>query len=133
VCVCVCVCVCGCVLVIYIYIYIILYYIILYIIYYIYYKVPPTPGGQWTSDLSELSSSCTASNISKYLYLYTGTSDPWWTVDLGSGRDIEFVHVFNRGDCCWERLKGFQVILSNTSEWVLPDIHSPKVCVCACV
>ena len=49
-----------------------------------------------------------------------GTDAPWWTVNLAAQHDIHYIHIFNRGDCCWDRLKGFQIILSNASTW-LPD------------
>merc|ERR1719460_1668355 len=34
---------------------------------------------------------------------------PWWQVDLGSPQKIAAVNVTNRGDCCSERLNGFNV------------------------
>lgn len=32
------------------------------------------------------------------------SSNPWWMVDLGSVKDIGRIRVFNRRDCCGERL-----------------------------
>jgi hypothetical protein len=52
-----------------------------------------------------------------------GTDAPWWTVNLAAQHDIHYIHIFNRGDCCWDRLKGFQIILSNASTW-LPDVDA---------
>ncbi|XP_078597111.1 uncharacterized protein LOC144873541 [Branchiostoma floridae x Branchiostoma japonicum] len=53
--------------------------------------------------------------------------EPWWKVDLGGTYVINHVTVFNRGDCCGERLRNFMVrigpfqdILDNTP---CGDIH----------
>ena len=32
--------------------------------------------------------------------------DPWFVVDLGGVKDISTIKLFNRGDCCGDRLKG---------------------------
>ena len=36
-------------------------------------------------------------------------SMPWWKVDLGADYYVSKVYVRNRHDCCWDRLKEFQV------------------------
>jgi len=36
-------------------------------------------------------------------------SNPWWEVDLKKLYTIEYIHVYNREDCCKERLAGFTV------------------------
>lgn len=41
-------------------------------------------------------------------------SQPFWEVDLGSVTDVERVDVWNRTDCCDERLSGFDVLVSET-------------------
>ncbi|KAI8498801.1 hypothetical protein Bbelb_232540, partial [Branchiostoma belcheri] len=41
-------------------------------------------------------------------------NDPWWYVDLGSPRSIERVVIFNREDCCSERLSPFRVHVGNS-------------------
>lgn len=38
-------------------------------------------------------------------------ADAWWEVDLGSEKAIEQVTVWNRTDCCGERLEGFTLRL----------------------
>ena len=38
--------------------------------------------------------------------------EPWWEVDLGSVQQISQVDVFNRTDCCSERLAAFYVFIS---------------------
>jgi hypothetical protein len=40
-------------------------------------------------------------------------SDAWWEVDLGEVRDIDHVVLWNRTDCCAERLQGFHVFVSD--------------------
>ncbi|MDP2572243.1 glycoside hydrolase N-terminal domain-containing protein [Vibrio penaeicida] len=41
-------------------------------------------------------------------------SKPWWTVDLGQSENIEKVRIWNRTDCCSNRLGEFYVLTSNT-------------------
>ena len=38
---------------------------------------------------------------------------PWWQVDLGAVKSIGEVVVFNRTDCCSERLSNFDILLSS--------------------
>lgn len=53
---------------------------------------------------------------------YSGSSithtnnDPgaWWQVDLGSVYDINGVKLYNRTDCCAERLNNFTILVSET-------------------
>ncbi len=40
-------------------------------------------------------------------------SQPWWFVDLGSVRDITNIRIWNRTDCCSNRLHNFHVFVSN--------------------
>jgi hypothetical protein len=42
-------------------------------------------------------------------------ADPgsWWEVDLGAVQQIERIDLFNRTDCCGERLREFFVLVSN--------------------
>ncbi|MEM1323928.1 MAG: RICIN domain-containing protein [Bacteroidota bacterium] len=39
----------------------------------------------------------------------------WWQVDLGQIYDIDKIVVWNRTDCCWERLKNFYI-----TSWAFP-------------
>ena len=39
--------------------------------------------------------------------------EPWWEVDLGRAAYIDEIKVFNRTDCCKERLKNSIIIVSN--------------------
>jgi hyaluronoglucosaminidase len=37
---------------------------------------------------------------------------PWWQVDLGAATSVEEVRVYNRADCCAERVTDFHVLVS---------------------
>lgn len=39
-------------------------------------------------------------------------SDPWWEVDLGAAQHIHQIRVWNRTDCCEDRLSQFYVFVS---------------------
>ncbi len=46
---------------------------------------------------------------------HTGSHlNPWWEVDLGAAADIDSVAVWNRSDCCQDRLASYWVLVSNT-------------------
>uniref|UniRef100_H3AEU5 Fucolectin tachylectin-4 pentraxin-1 domain-containing protein n=1 Tax=Latimeria chalumnae TaxID=7897 RepID=H3AEU5_LATCH len=42
--------------------------------------------------------------------------NPWWRVDLQQSHRISVVLITNRGDCCWERLKGAEIHIGNSLE-----------------
>ena len=42
-----------------------------------------------------------------------GDTDPWWEVDLGSEHDLLAIKLWNRTDCCADRLRNFHVLLSS--------------------
>ncbi|CAG0911552.1 unnamed protein product, partial [Cyprideis torosa] len=44
----------------------------------------------------------------------TVTNNPWWRVDLGKQYDISKIHVYNRTDCCSDRLQGAKLYVGNT-------------------
>merc|ERR1740121_994324 len=44
-----------------------------------------------------------------------GDINPWWQVDLGSPQHISGVRITNRGDCCGERLNGFNLLMDGKS------------------
>ncbi len=52
---------------------------------------------------------------------------PWWQVDLGASQALQAIRVWNRSDCCAERLAGFTVFVSDadmtgrTREQLLAD------------
>ncbi|APW39703.1 hypothetical protein RD110_22940 [Rhodoferax koreense] len=39
---------------------------------------------------------------------------PWWQVDLGQSSRIDFIQLWNRTDCCGDRLRNFTVFISPT-------------------
>ncbi|NLU90475.1 discoidin domain-containing protein [Chitinophaga sp. Ak27] len=41
--------------------------------------------------------------------------EPWWQVDLGSIVTIDSISIWNRTDCCDQRLKGFYLFVSNAA------------------
>lgn len=53
---------------------------------------------------------------------HTGAdAGPWWQVDLGSVQYISAVRVWNRTDCCADRLANWQIKLSDTgADWAAP-------------
>lgn len=42
------------------------------------------------------------------------TAQPWWQVDLGSVQNIGSIKLWNRTDCCGDRLSNFYVLVSDT-------------------
>jgi hypothetical protein len=43
---------------------------------------------------------------------------PWWQVDLGSAQNVGGVEVYNRTDCCADRLSNFNLLVSdNGTTW----------------
>ncbi|MBC6993354.1 RICIN domain-containing protein [Neolewinella lacunae] len=42
-----------------------------------------------------------------------GQNNPWWTVDLGDIYEISRIRIWNRTDCCAERLDNFKVLVKN--------------------
>ncbi|XP_078666825.1 fucolectin-like isoform X2 [Branchiostoma floridae x Branchiostoma belcheri] len=50
-------------------------------------------------------------------------SNPWWRVDLGSSQCVAWVRIYNREDCCQERLDGFTVHVGDN-----PDVLANPTC-----
>lgn len=44
----------------------------------------------------------------------SGDQFAWWEVDLGADYTIDRVVVWNRTDCCWERLQNFTLLVSSS-------------------
>jgi hypothetical protein len=44
---------------------------------------------------------------------HTDEQSPWWQVDLGATYDIARIRIYNRTDCCRERLRGFYILVSD--------------------
>jgi len=45
---------------------------------------------------------------------WTSVNDAWWAVDLGSQKRVTKVKLYNRNDCCPERLQGVKIHLGNS-------------------
>eukprot|EP00808_Paulinella_micropora_P009603 g9125.t1 len=58
--------------------------------------------GNNDTNFNRMSCSCTLQGAS------------WWRVDLGRTARVNYVEVWNRGDCCPERLNGYQVWVGDT-------------------
>lgn len=74
---------------------------------------------QSSTDYDGVASRAVDGNTSGYYYDYSTThsgweSQPWWQVDLGATYGIAWAKLFNRTDCCMERLAPYTVFLSNT-------------------
>ncbi len=44
----------------------------------------------------------------------SSTFQPWWQVDLGSVQNLGSIKLWNRTDCCGDRLSNFYVLVSDT-------------------
>jgi hypothetical protein len=52
----------------------------------------------------------------------TDEFEPWWQVDLGAPQRIERIDLWNRTDCCGERLHDFDVMVSNDGTGVADPV-----------
>ena len=54
----------------------------------------------------------TSGNFNEGTVTHTPASEnPWWELDLGKPQSVESITVWNRTDCCPERLEGFTIKL----------------------
>ena len=54
-------------------------------------------------------------------------SKPWWEVDLGKEHPIESINIYNRVDCCTERLDNFVItILDENYQVILQSGKNPR-------
>jgi hypothetical protein len=49
----------------------------------------------------------------------------WWQVDLGSSQSVQSVEVWNRTDCCSERLSNFKVLLLDSNQALVTSTIVP--------
>lgn len=49
----------------------------------------------------------------------SGNEAGWWQVDLGKNYDIDFITLWNRTDCCGERLNNFKVSVLDANNSVV--------------
>jgi hyaluronoglucosaminidase len=71
---------------------------------------PATQVSDWSADYGAERS------VDGDLFDFSTTSgaepQPWWQVDLGEPVDIETIQVYNRVDCCAERVADYHVLVS---------------------
>jgi hyaluronoglucosaminidase len=69
-----------------------------------------TQVSDWSADYGA------ASSVDGDLFNFSTTSgaeaQPWWQVDLGAATAVETVKVYNRVDCCAERVTDYHVLVS---------------------
>ena len=53
---------------------------------------------------------------------------PWWQVDLGASQSVGTVTLFNRTDCCSNRLTNFYVFVSETDPVSYTHLTLPTIC-----
>lgn len=56
-------------------------------------------------------------------------SDPWWELDLGRERAIDQITLWNRTDCCWDRLEGLTLTVLDEARkavWSAADVPAPR-------
>ncbi len=53
-------------------------------------------------------------NLNNFSHTKSNTSDAWWEVDLGSDSNIDEIVIYNRVDCCKDRLTDAYVLVSST-------------------
>jgi len=73
--------------------------------------------GKAATQISDWSSDYTADksvngNVSDFSTTSGAEPQPWWQVDLGAPTDIETVKIYNRLDCCAERVRDYHVLVS---------------------
>ncbi len=59
----------------------------------------------------------------------TETTDPWWELDLGTEQIVDQITIWNRTDCCSDRLEGFRLTLLNERRhavWSVEDQRAPS-------
>ncbi len=54
-----------------------------------------------------------------------GGYQDWWRVDLGAVYAVQSVEVWNRTDCCSDRLTNFNVVLLDSNEGVVSSVNIP--------
>lgn len=71
-------------------------------------------GGNWMAFADRAIDGNTDGDLSHGSVTHTDVrTNPWWQIDLGASRAIRSVEVFNRTDCCMDRLNGARVFVSD--------------------
>ena len=56
----------------------------------------------------------TSGDFSQGSVTHTDNNNPWWEVDLGAVYDINKIKLYNRTDCCKERLNNYNIYVSKS-------------------
>jgi len=69
-----------------------------------------TQISDWSADYA--ASQSVNGNLSDFSTTSGAEPQPWWQVDLGATTDIETIEIYNRLDCCAERVADYHVLVS---------------------
>ncbi len=56
----------------------------------------------------------------------TETTEPWWELDLGTEQIVDQITIWNRTDCCSDRLEGFRLALLNEKREVVWSVEKQR-------
>lgn len=77
----------------------------------------------YSSTSSDTSNLGTDGVTAGYEFIHTfynggnGESNPWWRVDFGKTQSVLRVKIWNRDDCCWSKLQGFEVWIGDATTY----------------
>ena len=69
---------------------------------------------------------CIDDSISTFCHTMPDTEDPWLSILLPNSSQVSYVVIYNRRDCCQDRLSPMQLWVSNSSG----DFSSPTAQSC---
>lgn len=70
----------------------------------------------------------TNGNFNNNSVTHTNTENtPWWQVDLGNVKNIDTIKIWNRTDCCTDRLSDFNVFISDVDFGTISSTNDPIV------
>ena len=59
-------------------------------------------------------SKCIDDNVNSFCHSLQNQVNPWLEIDLGSSKAVTQLLLYNRADCCQDRLSNFEVWVGNT-------------------
>jgi hypothetical protein len=65
-------------------------------------------------------------SLNQIAHTGAGSTTQWWQVDLGSQQSINEIRIFNRDDCCQNRLGNVYVLVSDTPFPLNTDLASAR-------
>lgn len=81
-------------------------------------------NSRWTADVAIDGNTDGYISNDSTTHTAAGQYKPWWEIDLGESWHIDNVRLYNRTDCCSERLSNFDILVSDTpfgDHWVNPS------------